>query len=149
VLHIEQIQDQVELALMRGGHHQVARAYVPYREEHARARATAQPPVQRPRLSVHNAEGEPAGAAGRLAVFGERVVAIEVSSSRCRSSVAFGQSDTCRIRSLMVDPAAPKRRRANKGVQWKPRPELFSANGLIYRFLCQASALLNTMTHET
>ncbi|GAB6039624.1 ribonucleoside-diphosphate reductase subunit alpha [Endothiovibrio diazotrophicus] len=38
-LHIEDIQDQVELALMRAGHHKVARAYVLYREEHARKRA--------------------------------------------------------------------------------------------------------------
>ncbi len=38
VCHIEDIQDQVELALMRAGHHRVARAYVLYREEHARAR---------------------------------------------------------------------------------------------------------------
>ncbi|MBE9376607.1 ribonucleoside-diphosphate reductase subunit alpha [Saccharopolyspora sp. HNM0983] len=37
-LHIEQIQDQVELALMRGGHHQVARAYVLYREQRAESR---------------------------------------------------------------------------------------------------------------
>ncbi len=37
-LHIEDIQDQVELALMRGEHHKVARAYVLYREERARAR---------------------------------------------------------------------------------------------------------------
>jgi ribonucleoside-diphosphate reductase alpha chain len=29
--HIEDIQDQVELGLMRGGHHEVARAYVLYR----------------------------------------------------------------------------------------------------------------------
>ena len=36
--HIEEIQDQVELALMRGGHHKVARAYVLYREERARER---------------------------------------------------------------------------------------------------------------
>ena len=36
--HIEDIQDQVELALMRGEHHKVARAYVLYREERARAR---------------------------------------------------------------------------------------------------------------
>src|SRR5437868_10283575 len=35
---IEEIQDQVELALMRGGHHKVARAYVLYREERARLR---------------------------------------------------------------------------------------------------------------
>jgi ribonucleoside-diphosphate reductase alpha chain len=37
--HIEDIQDQVELALMRAGEHNVARAYVLYREERARARA--------------------------------------------------------------------------------------------------------------
>jgi len=39
--HIEEIQDQVELALMRGEHHKVARAYVLYREERACARAHA------------------------------------------------------------------------------------------------------------
>ncbi|MBI1943040.1 MAG: ribonucleoside-diphosphate reductase subunit alpha, partial [Betaproteobacteria bacterium] len=39
--HIEDIQDQVELALMRAGQHDVARAYVLYREERARARAQA------------------------------------------------------------------------------------------------------------
>jgi len=37
--HIEDIQDQVELALMRAGEHHIARAYVLYREERARARA--------------------------------------------------------------------------------------------------------------
>ncbi|MCO5073795.1 MAG: ATP cone domain-containing protein, partial [Rhizobiaceae bacterium] len=37
--HIEEIQDQVELALMRGEHHKVARAYVLYRDERARERA--------------------------------------------------------------------------------------------------------------
>lgn len=37
-VHIEDIQDQVELALMRSGHYKVARAYVLYREEHRRAR---------------------------------------------------------------------------------------------------------------
>ncbi|MEK6686049.1 MAG: ribonucleoside-diphosphate reductase subunit alpha [Pseudomonadota bacterium] len=37
--HIEDIQDQVELALMRSGEHDVARAYVLYREERARERA--------------------------------------------------------------------------------------------------------------
>jgi ribonucleoside-diphosphate reductase alpha chain len=38
-LHIEDIQDQVELALMRSGEHEVARRYVLYREERARERA--------------------------------------------------------------------------------------------------------------
>jgi ribonucleoside-diphosphate reductase alpha chain len=41
--HIEDVQDQVELALMRGEHHKVARAYVLYREERARERAAAKP----------------------------------------------------------------------------------------------------------
>jgi len=36
--HIEDIQDQVELGLMRGGHHEVARAYVLYRERRAQER---------------------------------------------------------------------------------------------------------------
>ncbi len=37
-IHIEDIQDQVELALMRTGEHKVARRYVIYREERAKAR---------------------------------------------------------------------------------------------------------------
>src|SRR5437879_3236529 len=37
--HIEDVQDQVELALMRSGEHEVARAYVLYREKRAEARA--------------------------------------------------------------------------------------------------------------
>ncbi len=40
--HIEDIQDQVELALMRGGEHNVARAYVLYRETRTQERAQAQ-----------------------------------------------------------------------------------------------------------
>jgi ribonucleoside-diphosphate reductase alpha chain len=40
--HIEDIQDQAELALMRNEHHKVARAYVLYREERARQRAKAE-----------------------------------------------------------------------------------------------------------
>ncbi len=37
-LHIEDIQDQVELSLMRSGEHDVARTYVLYREERTRER---------------------------------------------------------------------------------------------------------------
>lgn len=37
--HIEDVQDHVELGLMRGGHHEVARAYVLYRERRAQERA--------------------------------------------------------------------------------------------------------------
>ena len=37
--HIEDIQDQVELALMRSGEHEVARSYVLYREQRSQERA--------------------------------------------------------------------------------------------------------------
>lgn len=42
-LHIEDIQDQVELVLMRSGEHKVARSYVLYRDERSRARADQAP----------------------------------------------------------------------------------------------------------
>ncbi|HEY4201162.1 MAG TPA: ribonucleoside-diphosphate reductase subunit alpha [Devosiaceae bacterium] len=45
LFHIEDVQDQVELALMRGEHQKVARAYVLYREEHAKARAATNAPA--------------------------------------------------------------------------------------------------------
>lgn len=41
-IHIEDIQDQVELTLMRSGEQKIARDYVLYREEHARLRAQKQ-----------------------------------------------------------------------------------------------------------
>ena len=37
--HIEDVQDQAELGLMRGGHHEIARAYVLYREKRTQERA--------------------------------------------------------------------------------------------------------------
>jgi ribonucleoside-diphosphate reductase alpha chain len=41
-IHIEDIQDQVELSLMRSGEHKIARDYVIYREEQSRKRASKQ-----------------------------------------------------------------------------------------------------------
>ena len=43
IIHIEDIQDQVELALMRAGEQKVARAYVLYREERRKAREHTAP----------------------------------------------------------------------------------------------------------
>ncbi|HZY71687.1 MAG TPA: ATP cone domain-containing protein, partial [Edaphobacter sp.] len=59
VLHIEDIQDQVELALMRSGEHKVARAYVLYRNERAQERKRREEslPPQQARLSVRLADG--------------------------------------------------------------------------------------------
>jgi ribonucleoside-diphosphate reductase alpha chain len=53
--HIEDVQDHVELGLMRGGHHEVARAYVLYRERRSQERARAaqsQPKAEAPALHV-------------------------------------------------------------------------------------------------
>jgi ribonucleoside-diphosphate reductase alpha chain len=50
-IHIEEIQDQVELALMRGGEHEVARAYVLYREKRSQERAAAK--KSEPRRAEH------------------------------------------------------------------------------------------------
>ncbi|MEW5708356.1 MAG: ribonucleoside-diphosphate reductase subunit alpha [Pseudomonadota bacterium] len=55
--HIEDIQDQVELALMRAGEHAVARAYVLYREERARERARQKQAGEAPALHVVEAGG--------------------------------------------------------------------------------------------
>src|SRR5690349_2113816 len=46
--HIEDVQDHVELGLMRGGHHEVARAYVLYRERRTQERAKQGRPVAAP-----------------------------------------------------------------------------------------------------
>src|SRR5690606_20950560 len=61
-IHIEEIQDQVELTLMRSGEQKVARDYVLYREAHARARAekvaSAQTPdADYPSINVTKADG--------------------------------------------------------------------------------------------
>jgi ribonucleoside-diphosphate reductase alpha chain len=45
-IHIEDIQDQVELALMREGEHGIARSYVIYREDRARERAARKAPAE-------------------------------------------------------------------------------------------------------
>ncbi len=56
-LHIEDIQDQVELGLMRSGEHDVARAYVLYREEHSRNRAQAKVDAPAHVINVTGSDG--------------------------------------------------------------------------------------------
>lgn len=60
-IHIEDIQDQVELALMRTGEHKIARSYVIYRAEHTRIRQQKQESEQpaQPEISVILDNGEP------------------------------------------------------------------------------------------
>ena len=52
-IHIEDIQDQVELALMRTGEHKIARSYVIYRAERSRLRE------QKQQSRLQKAAGEP------------------------------------------------------------------------------------------
>ncbi|HAV4997638.1 MULTISPECIES: ribonucleoside-diphosphate reductase subunit alpha [Acinetobacter] len=56
-IHIEEIQDQVELALMRTGEQKVARAYVIYREQRASARQQTNS-NHHPTLQVTDANGQ-------------------------------------------------------------------------------------------
>ncbi|WP_022958138.1 ribonucleoside-diphosphate reductase subunit alpha [Spongiibacter tropicus] len=59
-IHIEEIQDQVELALMRSGEHKIARAYVIYRAARAEERAQLSPEVAEkthPSIKVKRADG--------------------------------------------------------------------------------------------
>ena len=55
--HIEDVQDHVELGLMRSGHHEVARAYVLYRERRAQERAKQQVQAAPPALTLHVVDG--------------------------------------------------------------------------------------------
>jgi ribonucleoside-diphosphate reductase alpha chain len=55
--HIEDVQDHVELGLMRSGHHEVARAYVLYRERRTQERARQGTPVQAKVAELHVLEG--------------------------------------------------------------------------------------------
>lgn len=61
-IHIESIQDQVELELMRAGEHNVARGYVLYREQQATKRAEENKKTKKktndPELTMVNANGD-------------------------------------------------------------------------------------------
>ncbi|HEY9679134.1 MAG TPA: ribonucleoside-diphosphate reductase subunit alpha [Drouetiella sp.] len=57
ILHIEHIQDQVELALMRTGEHEVARSYVLYRDARAKERHVDAAPQSQFAIEVTNPDG--------------------------------------------------------------------------------------------
>jgi ribonucleoside-diphosphate reductase alpha chain len=76
-IHIEDIQDQVELALMRAGEHLIARDYVIYRESRRQAR------VEKEALSP-----ESEAAAGAITVVGADGTAKPLDIERIRTIVA-------------------------------------------------------------
>ena len=55
--HIEDVQDQAELGLMRGGHHEIARAYVLYRERRTQERAHTKEQAAPVAPTMHVLEG--------------------------------------------------------------------------------------------
>ncbi|MFZ4287931.1 ribonucleoside-diphosphate reductase subunit alpha [Variovorax sp. HJSM1_2] len=55
--HIEDVQDQVELGLMRGGHHEIARAYVLYRERRSQERTKQTEVAAAPVPALHVIDG--------------------------------------------------------------------------------------------
>ncbi len=59
IVHIEDIQDQVELCLMRNGEHRVARDYVLYREERKRERSekVGAPREEHPEIRIAKDDG--------------------------------------------------------------------------------------------
>jgi len=62
IVHIEDIQDQVELALMRSGERKVARSYVLYREQRAKIREQKESKQTKPKkksiLQIKTASGD-------------------------------------------------------------------------------------------
>ena len=75
IVHIEDIQDQVELCLMRNGEHRVARDYVLYREERKRLRSdsVSAPREMHPEIKIVKADGsrEPLDVGRLKTVIGE------------------------------------------------------------------------------
>ena len=96
--HIEEMQDQVELALMRGEHHKVARAYVLYRDERSRERAAA----------AAKAESSPAAPALHVtATDGSRAPLDQARLVRLVEEACAGLDDVAAGAGAGRDPAQP------------------------------------------
>ena len=88
--HIEDVQDHVELGLMRGGHHEVARAYVLYRERRSQERARqGQPAVAaEPVLTVlDRGERVPLDLARLGVLIASACADLEIGRASCRERV--------------------------------------------------------------
>ncbi|GAB2816390.1 ribonucleoside-diphosphate reductase subunit alpha [Comamonas piscis] len=136
--HIEDVQDQVELGLMRGGNHEVARAYVLYREGRNQERAQLQ------------AQHTPADAALRVVDQGQTVV-LDVKKLHDRIAAA------CQGLGQDVDPAPILRETLRNLYDGVNMDEVFKASILAARTLIEkdpdyslvtARLLLHTITRE-
>jgi len=93
-VHIEEIQDQVELELMRGGEHKIARAYVLYREEQARKRAEERAETQPKEHLVNITRAD--GSVVPLDVARLRALVTEACEGLEAVTVDSIMNDTCR-----------------------------------------------------
>ncbi|MBN9424201.1 MAG: ribonucleoside-diphosphate reductase subunit alpha, partial [Candidatus Accumulibacter sp.] len=93
-VHIEAIQDQVELALMRSGEHDVARAYVLYREKRAAERAAQQPAATvENRLQVEDGgRRRPLDPAALLSLVGEACAGLDEGAAAVSPAVVVEQA---------------------------------------------------------
>jgi ribonucleoside-diphosphate reductase alpha chain len=137
--HIEDVQDQVELGLMRGGHHEVARAYVLYRERRAQERAR-QAQVAAPAAPTLHVTDER----------GQRVPLDEATLQALIASACGGLGDEVKAEPILAE----TRRNLYDGV---PIAEVHKAAILAARTLIErepgytratARLLLHTIRHE-
>jgi len=136
--HIEDVQDQVELGLMRGGNHEVARAYVLYRERRNQERAQLQ------------AQHTPAHASLHVQDRGQPVL-LDVKKLHDRIAAA------CQGLGQDVDPAPILSETLRNLYDGVPMDEVFKASILAARTLIEkdpdysfvtARLLLHTITRE-
>ncbi len=136
--HIEDVQDQVELGLMRGGNHEVARAYVLYRERRNQERVQLQ------------AQHTPAHASLHVQDRGQPVL-LDVKKLHDRIAAA------CQGLGQDVDPAPILSETLRNLYDGVPMDEVFKASILAARTLIEkdpdysfvtARLLLHTITRE-
>jgi ribonucleoside-diphosphate reductase alpha chain len=137
--HIEDVQDHVELGLMRGGHHEVARAYVLYRERRAQERARQS-----------KAEAKPAAEVLHVLDRGQRVPLDEGKLQALVESACAGLGADVRAEPILAE----TRRNLYDGV---PIDEVYKASILAARTLIEkepaytratARLLLHTVRRE-
>jgi ribonucleoside-diphosphate reductase alpha chain len=136
--HIEDVQDQVELSLMRDGAHDVARAYVLYREKRAQERA---------RLKKEEAQAEPP----LMMVDNGRRVPLDLARIRALvDSASIGVTDHVSAEAIVAETA----KNLYDGVTFEEvtRSAILAARSLIekdpaYSYVT-ARLLLHTMRRE-
>lgn len=105
-VHIEEIQDQVELALMRSGEHKVARTYVLYRESRAsirRAEHAAAAVVTEAALSDDQSASTPKGPQFSVQLEGDEVTHIDEQRLRRVFEDACSDLPNANIDSLLSE----------------------------------------------